>query len=355
MARYGILVLFALLLVACGAPVAPTLDSVPTQLVAEEAAYVTMTANAPTAVQKSADTRTSSPAETATPSPIPAPSFAPTLGSAPTDDQAPTTPAPSSTPLPEVETLTRNQDGMSMVYVPEGSFTMGSPAGEGGDDEVPLHKVTLDGFWIDRTEVTNAQYRIFVGATGHGEPTTCEWGDPTYGDETKANHPVVCVSWDDAKAYCEWAGARLPTEAEWEKAARGTDGWIYPWGINFDGSRANYCDTNCESSDKDTEADDGYAQTAPVGSYPTGVSPYGALDMAGNVWEWVSDWYHFYYYGKSPEYNPQGPSSGRYRVLRGGSWFGFSTNERTAFRAWFAPDKHDIAIGFRCVVSPTSP
>lgn len=243
-----------------------------------------------------------------------------------------------------------------MVAVPAGDFIMGSPLGLGSDYEAPPHKVTLDGFWIDRTEVTNAQYRAFVGATGHRAPTTCDSGDPTYDDEAKADHPVVCASWDDAEAYCEWAGGRLPTEAEWEKAARGTDERLYPWGNNLDASRFNYCDTNCEASQKDTGADDGYAWTAPVGSYPTGASPYGALDMAGNVWEWVSDWYGLGYYARSPELNPQGPVLGQYRVLRGGSWFGFSYNARTAFRAWGDPDQGDVVMGFRCVVpSPPSP
>jgi len=345
MKRCVILLPIALLVAACGALPSPTPDLVPTRLVVEETARATMTAKAPTAMA----TNTSAPAPTSTP--------------ARTAAQSPV-PTPSSTPIPEVATRTRDRDGMTMVYVPEGDFIMGTPAGAGGDDEGPLHKVTLDGFWIDRTEVTNAQYRIFVGATGHREPTICESGGPTYGDETKAEHPVVCVSWDDAKAYCEWAGGRLPTEAEWEKAARGTDERVYPWGNSFDGSRTNYCDTNCEFSHRDTTADDGYAKTAPVGSYPTGVSPYGALDMAGNVWEWVSDWYDFYYYGESPQYNPQGPdspksnwqdsASGPSRVLRGGSWLGFDTNERSAYRAWSPPDKSDIVIGFRCVVPSTS-
>jgi formylglycine-generating enzyme required for sulfatase activity len=300
--------------------------------VVEETAYATMTTQASTATPKSTNTSTSvptaTPARTATPSPSPTATF-------------------------EITTLTRSQDGMLMVFVPAGDFTMGSPAGEGGDDEVPQHKVTLDSFWIDRTEVTNAQYRVFVGATSHQAPSSCDGGDPTFDDEAKANQPVVCVNWDDAQAYCEWAGGQLPTEAQWEKAARGTDERAYPWGNSFDGSRVNYCDTNCEFDQKDTSADDGYGQAAPVGSYPTGASPYGALDMAGNVWEWVSDWYKFYYYSNSPQHNPQGPDAGKYRVLRGGSWFGYSTNARSGFRAWSTPDKRHIVIGFRCVVPST--
>ncbi len=240
-----------------------------------------------------------------------------------------------------------------MVFVPAGDFTMGSLAGEGSDEEVPQHKVILDGYWIDRTEVTNAQYRAFTGSTGYREPTTCDWGDPTYADETKANHPVVCVSWYDAGAYCAWAGARLPTEAEWEKAARGTDVRTYPWGFGFDGSRTNYCDSNCEGDHKDPWVNDGYSRTAPVGSFPSGASPYGALDMAGNVWEWVSDTYAYSYYVKSPLHNPQGPGSGDYRVLRGGSWYGFYNNERVAYRAWMTPENRDAATGFRCVVPLT--
>ncbi len=307
MTRYVILILLALVITACGGSPASTLDLVATQVGVDEAAHATMTAKAPTTTPKptitSTPTPTSIPAKTTKKRPIPSQS---------------STPPPRSTPTSEVKT--RSQDGMTMVYIPAGDFTMGSPAGEGGDDEVPQYKVFLDGFWIDRTEVTNAQYRAFVGATGQRAPTSCDWGDPTYDDTEKTNHPVVCVSWDDAKAYCEWTGAQLPTEAEWEKAVRGNDRRPYPWGIGFDGSRLNYCDTNCEGSHKDTGANDGYARTAPVGNYPTGVSLYGALDMAGNVWEWVSDWYGFYYYSRSPESNPQGPDSGQFRVLRGGSW-----------------------------------
>ncbi len=249
-----------------------------------------------------------------------------------------------------------------MVYVPAGAFIMGNILGVGRDEEAPKHRVTLDGYWIDRTEVTNAQYHAFVNATGHRAPALCEPEDMTYNDGDKADHPVVCVNLDDAQAYCAWAGGRLPTEAEWEKAARGVDERIYPWGNSIDGSRANYCDVNCDTDKKgtgagdgygqtgpDTGANDGYARTAPVGSYPAGASPYGALDMAGNVWEWVTDWYNFYYYAKSPQLNPQGPNSGEYRVLRGGAWSGLATNARACFRAWFKPEQGDRAVGFRCV------
>ncbi len=240
---------------------------------------------------------------------------------------------------------------------------------EGDSDEQPVHTVYLDAFYIDETEVTNAQFAAFVSATGYetdAEQTGCGWiydGDGwgciqgvdwqhPFGPDTdlagKDEHPVVQVSWNDAKAYCEWAGARLPTEAEWEKAARGTDGLIYPWGNTFDGTKLNFADKNTSFDWSDSNWDDGYADTAPVGSYPDGASPYGALDMAGNVWEWVADWYDSGYYAASPESNPKGPASGDYRVLRGGSWRGNVAVMRAANRAQDPPDDTYNSVGFRC-------
>jgi eukaryotic-like serine/threonine-protein kinase len=238
---------------------------------------------------------------------------------------------------------------MVMLYVPAGEFAMGS--NEGGEDEMPVHTLTLDAFWIDRTEVTNAQFRKCVEAGACQAPTTCDAGDPTYNDTGKADHPVVCVDWNQARAYCQWAGARLPTEAEWEKAARGRDGRQYPWGNAFDGSRVNFCDRNCEFDDRDTSANDGYVRTAPVGSYPAGASPYGALDMAGNVWEWVADWYNSGYYAKSPTNNPQGPDSGSSKVLRGGSWRNNPHYVRAVYRSDLDPTNRFTGIGFRCGAS----
>jgi len=241
---------------------------------------------------------------------------------------------------------------MVMVYVPGGTFQMGSDEGDpsAGGDEFPQHSVTLDGFWIDQMEVTNAQYRQCVEAGACRAPTTCNRGEPTYGEVARADHPVVCVDWSGAAAYCAWAGARLPTEAEWEYVARGPQGLVYPWGGEFDGARLNYCDANCEESWADGAVDDGYADTAPVGSYPGGVSWCGALDMAGNVWEWVADWW-----GKYPseaQTNPAGPEMGGYKVLRGGGWSDNQEYVRAANRNYYPPDARFDHVGFRCVGQP---
>jgi formylglycine-generating enzyme required for sulfatase activity/uncharacterized caspase-like protein len=227
---------------------------------------------------------------------------------------------------PEPARPPRTEDGAAMVLVPAGEFTMGS---NDYDDEKPPHRVHLDGFFIDKYETTNVLYKRFMDATNRSAPsfwTAAQWNG--------TSQPVVGVSWHDADAYCKWAGKRLPTEAEWEKAARGTDGRKYPWGEQWDSSRAN--------------AENKLGKTVPVGSYAGGLSPYGAHDMAGNVWEWVADRYEGSYYKQSPERNPQGPSSGTYRVLRGGSWGHYAFNSRSAARDNHAPDYRFNYIGFRC-------
>ena len=237
--------------------------------------------------------------------------------------------------LIETPTWTRPADGMVMVYVPAGEFLMGSSDADGqaDDDEKPQHTVYLDGYWIDRTEVTNAQYRKCVEAGACREPEC--WDDNDY---NAPDQPVVCVSWDDAQTYAAWVGGRLPTEAEWEKAARGTDGRIYPWGNSAPGcDKANY--EGC------------VGRSATVGSYLTGASPYGALDMAGNVREWVADWYDGRYYGRSAARNPEGPDSGEYRVLRGGSWYRHPGLARCASRSGYIPDNFYSRVGLRVVVS----
>jgi formylglycine-generating enzyme required for sulfatase activity len=268
-------------------------------------------------------------------------------------------------------TWTSPVDGMTLVCVPAGAFSMGSE--DGDDDEKPLHEVTLDAFWIDSSEVTNAMFAAFVEATGYqteaeiaglGNTWTgdkwaqvegTDWQHPQGPDSSiidLANHPVVQVSWNDAKAYCEWTERRLPTEAEWEKAARGTDNRTYPWGNEQpDGSRLNFADINLDVDWADRNADDGYLFTAPVGSYADGASPYGALDMAGNVLEWATDWYGEKYYQDSPGQNPQGPASGESRMLRGGSWYAFDYLLRAAYRGNANPSYTDDGIGFRCARS----
>jgi formylglycine-generating enzyme required for sulfatase activity len=256
--------------------------------------------------------------------------------------------ANSATPTLQISPI----DNMVQVYVPAGSFQMGSDAGD--SNEKPGHPVTLDAFWIDRTEVTNAMYALCVEAGKCPPPSSSNSysRDSYYGDAQYDNYPVIYVTWDNANAYCDWAGRRLPTEAEWEKAARGTDERTYPWGNEQPaGNLLNFADSNTNFDWSDRTVDDGYADTSPVGNYPDGASPYGALDMAGNVWEWVNDWYDEAYYGSSPSENPQGPASGQYRVLRGGSWGSSDRSVRAANRSWYEPG-FDYDVGFRCACSP---
>lgn len=262
----------------------------------------------------------------------PAPTEAPTAK--PTEE--PTTEGPSLG-----DTWTRPADGMVMVYVPAGEFQMGNA--EGDAREQPVHTVALDGFWMDRTEVTNTQYRQCVEAGACDPPARVASSSCAsyYSNSAYDDYPVINVTWHQAVAYCEWAGVRLPTEAEWEYAARGPEGWIYPWGDDWDASRLNSLHA-------------GLGDPTEVGSYQAGASWCGALDMAGNVWEWIADWYGVYYYSRSPSRNPSGPSSGRRRVVRGGSWVDFRVDARSTVRGRYNPDRSNTYIGFRCV-SPVSP
>jgi formylglycine-generating enzyme required for sulfatase activity len=241
-----------------------------------------------------------------------------------------------------------------MVYVPAGDFVMGAANDDpvAGQHEKPEHVVHLDAFWIDQTEITNAQYQECVKAGICQAPLKCDFGEPTYGDESKTDHPVICANWYDAETYCQWTGGQLPTEAQWEKAARGTDGQRYPWGDTIDCSRGNFDDETAvdEYVVPQGEGCDGYGQTSPVGSFPSGSSPYGALDMAGNAWEWVSDWLDWSYYEHSPYESPTGPMSGDMRAVRGGSWHYGLKYMRAATRHCAPPDHRADALGFRCVV-----
>ncbi len=228
------------------------------------------------------------------------------------------------------------KDGMTMFFVPDGEFTMGSDV---NTEEQPIHIVYLDSFWIDQTEVTNAMYAQCVSEGACTEPYnfSSSTQNEYYGNAAFDNYPVIYVDWFQAKTYCEWAGGSLPTEAQWEKAARGTDERKYPWG-----NENPSCDlANIPGCKGDT---------TEVGSYPAGKSPYGALDMAGNVWEWVSDWYSTSYPAGTVS-NPLGPSSGEFRVCRGGSWFfNDTTDSRSALRCGLSTDEKGYNIGFRCVL-----
>lgn len=301
-----------------------------------------------------------SPTPTATPVP-PTPTPIP-----PTATPVPPTPTPlppTPTPAPSLgDVRTRSADGMEMVYVPAGEFQMGSTEEEvekavelcntyrGDCDprnfevELPAHAVSLDGFWMDRTEVTNDQFRKCV------EAGVCDTPSSWYGDQlSKPDQPVVYVSWSQAQAYCEWAGVRLPTEAEWEYAARGPEGRRFPWGDTFDATLLNYCDVTCGTFHPDSAGDDGYAFPAPVGSYPKGASWCGALDMAGNVWEWVGDWYREY--PSEPQVNPSGSTSAEWHVARGGSWYDTRAHARSTTRLIAPQTEIDDSLGFRCASS----
>ena len=228
------------------------------------------------------------------------------------------------------------KDGAPMVLVPAGEFTMGSSQ---NTDEQPVHRVSLDAYYIDKYEVSVGQYAKLLAATSLEEPP--DWHIMNQPPHQK--RPVVMMDWLDATTYCRWAGKRLPTEAEWEKAARGTDGRIYPWGNDPpDRLRANYGKKNWNN----------HATLVPVGILEDGKSPYGIYDMAGNVWEWVSDWYDKYYYGNSPSRNPTGPSSGEFKVLRGGSWNRAPGPLRSTHRFDISPTDRFNYFGFRCAKTP---
>lgn len=324
-----------------GALAAPTETPTPTATFTPTATAIPPTA---TATPSPAPLSAASAAPTATSSPMPSPTATP----APTE-----TPSPTPTPtLAPGQALTRTVDGMVIRYIPGGEFLMGAPEDDDAAhrDETPQHTVALDPFWIDETEVTVDQYKLCVAAGACDAPYT----RTQYDNPARADHPMTLISWDEAVAYCAWVAeamgwdAGLPTEAQWEFAAS----WDidtqtkrrYPWGDELDRARVHLG-----------------SSTTSVGGYPEGASPYGVLDLAGNVWEWVADWYDRDYYEREifPR-NPTGPESGRYKVFRGGAYdsiANFTTQLRTTYREVGAPDgatdrpAKGPNLGFRCAVN----
>ncbi len=286
---------------------------------------------------------------------------------------------PEATPITHAlgDTQIRETDNMPMVYVPAGHFLMSSDIDQvnyarqlcrdysGLDmvsvcrvssfaNEMPKHPVELNAFWLDRFEVTNQQYQLCVDEGTCTPPV--ELGsftrDDYYGSEEFDNYPVVWVTQDQASEYCRWAGRRLPTEAEWEYAARGPENLIFPWGNEFEPQRLNYCDADCAFGVKDLSNSDGYPETAPVGSFPNGASWCGALDLAGNVREWVADGFH--YYSADPQINPFTPAADSNRIPRGGGWLDTPDDVRSANRGENTPDYTRHKVGFRCALSVNS-
>ncbi|MBI5410873.1 MAG: formylglycine-generating enzyme family protein [Nitrospirae bacterium] len=236
----------------------------------------------------------------------------------------------SADPAPSPSTAA----GDGMVLIPAGPFLMGGDF----DEERPRHRVVLDAFLMDRHEVTNEHYAAYLLATGAPASRLWNKSDRFHSGEKFPRHPAVGLSWFEAKAFCEWQGKRLPTEAEWEKAARGgREGFAFPWGDTPDHARANF---------------EGQG-TLPVGSYAP--NEYGLFDMSGNVWEWVEDWFGPTYYERSPETNPIGPESGKERVLRGGSYVDGIGPNRVAHRHWYPPAAQYKWLGGRCARSAAGP
>jgi formylglycine-generating enzyme required for sulfatase activity len=267
------------------------------------------------------------PPETATPSPSPFPTNPPITETA----------TVTITPAPPLEA--NPKDGAEIIYIPAGSFTMGADSDSRyfWGAEAPEHQVTLAEYWIYRTEVTNGMYRACAAEKKCPRPAQIKSNTRRdyYENSQYDDYPVIYVSWRDATSYCQWAGGRLPTEAEWEKAARGEDGRMFPWGNHSAQPHlANY-------DSRDTEA---------VGSYPEGASPYGVYDMAGNVLEWVFDYFQATYYQASPDENPRGPATGERRVYRGGAWHHLDEALRSAARASARENYTGVDIGFRCVI-----
>jgi len=276
---------------------------------------------------------------------------------------ATTDPGPACTEIGQ--TWISAVDGVILVCIPAGEFLMGAadndPQAEA--NEKPQHRVYLDAFWIDRTEVTNANFAKCM-ADGACRPKIYDVSAMTYTPYAihpdYQDFPALLSEADVAAAYCQWAGRRLPTEAEWEKAARGTDVRYYPWGNELDCTKASYyeCDNTPKTDDLTGPrcGSSGRCRTTRVDDYLAGASPYGVLNMAGNVWEWVADWYSPEYYANSPTSNPTGPDEGDFKVRRGGGSKSLSQDLRVTSRASGEPQHYfDGQMGFRCTVSAFTP
>jgi formylglycine-generating enzyme required for sulfatase activity len=247
---------------------------------------------------------------------------------------------PTNTPSLGSTTRINPSDGAVLVYIPEGEFLMGSDLATDPyiyGAEMPSHPVYVDAFWIYQTEVTNAMYQACVAAKTCPLPVrvSSDTRSEYYGNSRFENYPVVQVTWKDAVVYCSWAGGRLPYEAEWEKAGRGTDGRLFPWGSQPPGTDQAQFNTT---------------DTAPVGSFSDGASPYGVLDMSGNVIEWVFDYFQSAYYSVSPYENPHGPATGSTRVYRGGAYHNHAAAVRVVMRGSRREGFAGVDIGFRCAV-----
>jgi len=247
------------------------------------------------------------------------------------------------------EVKEKSQTPKEMVFISAGQLTMGTESNRANriclknnrnckhswfEDEEPVHSVLLNGFFIDSYEVTQKKFLKVMGK------------NPS--DFKGPNLPVERVNWYEADEYCKKLGKRLPTEAEWERAAKGGVDSTFAWGENAESEKANFCDRRCDKRWKESQFDDGYRHTAPVGSFPA--NGYGIFDMAGNVYEWVSDWYDEDYYRISSRDNPKGPAKGKYKVIRGGSWINYSAGIRPSDRTEAKPKARSNFVGFRCAL-----
>lgn len=326
------------------------------------------------------------PSPTETPAPAPTsiatattvPTSTPTVTYTPAPTQT-ATPSPTPTATPYLATI--QVIGGSMILIPGSVFQMGATADSLAEEcalfregcqsdwfsaSEPVHTVLLDGYYLDAHEVTNNAYAEFLNQSGDQACQEQLCLDPEHTDvffendvylvpDELAQNPATGITWFGAMAFCEWREARLPTEAEWEKAAAwdedGSNARRYPWGDDFDGQIVNFCDAACQEPQANAEFNDGFAESAPVASFGEGRSAAGVYDMAGNVWEWVADWYDATYYQVSTQENPIGPAAGEDKVVRGGSWFDTGNFSASAIRFPSAPENADRTIGFRCAAN----